>query len=811
MAGDFEEEIASYDKGLKLKPDFPPAWCNRGLTVNSLGRHEEEITSYDKPLKYKHDPNAWYNWGVSLGNLGRYEEAIASYDKALEYKPDDHDAWCNRGIALGTLGRCEEAIASYDKALEYKPNAFGAWYNRGVALGTLGRYEEAIASYDKALEYKPDDHNAWYGRGFTLDDLGRCEEAIASFDKALAYKPDYSQAWIDRGFVLGNLNRRATLSIPRYPVEAAALNQPGYGGKLATLQEGLKYVLRESNPQGWGQLHQAMGGAHYFEGRRRGNPFPMWRDASREYQLALEVLTEQAFPEDHLETLEDMIQVYLGLGRTEKAWGLVQAGSELLQRLISESPSPGKLEQLALKFSSFDQFTVDRLVQQGNPLKALTIAERAKNAFLARFLGNTHDDEFSYEVVQQTLLNSHTAALYCHLSPYALTCFLLTPHNSTPQVLTVSPSPAAPLPEVVPEAMIRLQNWEKWVEGWDQCYDHYRATESPDKQIEHSWQTAMPDRLAQLRTLLDIPQLEAKAELGGITHLILIPHRDLHRFPLHALFSQPFTTTTLPSLQVGIILHGRSPSPITAGDRFLSLENPQHQQSEGTGTPKKLLPLPFAEVESDLLCHKFTGDVTRLGTTHATQDAIVHTLKQRTHDILHFTGHGAYSFHNPGDSCLFLSGGDRLTAHTISRLDLSAVKLVALSACETAVTGNQTITTEYVGLVSAFLQAGVCQVLCTLWTVQSESSALFMVEFYNQLLQGIPAPQALHYTQLWLQTATREDLANWLNRELNRITTHPKTLQTQDDMETCRNKLNTLESTPYKHPYHWAAFTLAGL
>ncbi|NES21701.1 MAG: tetratricopeptide repeat protein [Symploca sp. SIO3E6] len=198
-AQEYEGSIASYDQGVKFKPDYHEAWNNRGISLNNLGRYEEAIASYDQAVKFKPDDHeAWNNRGISLNNLGRYEEAIASYDQAVKFKPDYHEAWYNRGYSLDDLGRYEEAIASYDQAVKFKPDYHEAWNNRGYSLNNLGRYEEAIASYDQAVNFKPDFHLAWNNRGNSLDNLGRYEEAIASYDQAVQFKPDYHLAWYNK-------------------------------------------------------------------------------------------------------------------------------------------------------------------------------------------------------------------------------------------------------------------------------------------------------------------------------------------------------------------------------------------------------------------------------------------------------------------------------------------------------------------------------------------------------------------------------------------------------------------------------------
>ena len=74
-----------------------------------------------------------------------------------------------------------------------------------------------------------------------------------------------------------------------------------------------------------------------------------------------------------------------------------------------------------------------------------------------------------------------------------------------------------------------------------------------------------------------------------------------------------------------------------------------------------------------------------------------------------------------------------LTAYEISKLDLSNVMLVVLSACETAngfvdnIEGTQ-------GLQYAFKQAGAGNMLLSLWEIDDAVTFLFMNEFYSSLV-----------------------------------------------------------------------------
>jgi tetratricopeptide (TPR) repeat protein len=204
----FEEALASYDGALKLRSDYAEALFNRGTTLRAMKRFEEALASYDRVLKLR--PNyaeALFNRGNTLRAMKRLGEALASYDRALKLRPDYADALSNRGTTLHELKRFEEALASYDRALKLRPDYAEALSNRGATLRELKRFEEALASCDRALKLRPDYAEALSNRGATLHELKRFEEALTSCDRALKLRPDYAEALSNRGTTLHELNR----------------------------------------------------------------------------------------------------------------------------------------------------------------------------------------------------------------------------------------------------------------------------------------------------------------------------------------------------------------------------------------------------------------------------------------------------------------------------------------------------------------------------------------------------------------------------------------------------------------------------
>ncbi|MBW4673511.1 MAG: tetratricopeptide repeat protein [Desmonostoc geniculatum HA4340-LM1] len=823
--GYFEEAIASFDKAIEIKPDYQEAWSSKGLALLKLGWLREAISSYDQALDLQpQDPENWYHRGIALAVDEQFAEAITSYDRALEVDPDYHEVWIDRGVVLFNLGRWSEAIASWDKALSVQADFYLAWYNRGIALDNLGRRQEAIASYVQAIAIKPDFHLAWYNQAVALFYLEEFVEAIACYDNALQIKQDYWEAWIGRGTAVGNLVDANLLRNLSSSITATnpALQQIGYEGKLASYEEGLKHLRTDTHPEGWGRLHVAIANTYYDQGKKQPNPRDYWRKAASEYHQALLTLTLEYFPQLHLEVLQSLSKVLMGLGQTTQLQELLQRGRDLLQQLLSEETrSEESKKQLALKFIGFDQLAVDLAVDFGDVVEAWEIAEQSKNACLNwQLFGWGHNIYSPHYGAIQELFNPTTAIIYWHISPVALQTFILKDQAPSP-ILLFTPiqdvgaialgEEAIRLNELpLPEAVRRLIEFENWLEDWHQQYQEYRTTaQDKESKIQHPWRVDMEQKLLQLYEILNISTIAQ--ELEGITQLILIPHRDLYRLPIHTLFhiSPPsqeslpniesnFTVTYLPSAQIGLSIQNQD--ILQWQNQFLlSIEHP-----ESAGYPA----LKFAKMESELVSQMF-DNIQRIQGSQATKDIVKNALFDN-YNIFHFTGYVTNNLNEPKKSELALAGEDKLTLEEIFQQNLASYNLVTLSACENVSTSTYISSSEYVSLVNGFLNQGVPYVVSTLWTVESSASALAIVEFYRRLQPDKSAVIALAEATLWLKELTAGELTKWYEYVLNNL--HPEEVRIRAYLATqlYRNSKMPSDKKLYNHPYYWAAFTITG-
>jgi CHAT domain-containing protein len=162
-------------------------------------------------------------------------------------------------------------------------------------------------------------------------------------------------------------------------------------------------------------------------------------------------------------------------------------------------------------------------------------------------------------------------------------------------------------------------------------------------------------------------------------------------------------------------------------------------------------------------------------------------------DFLHLDCHGSFDIDKPLRSGLELGDRKLTIQELLSKAPECRAWLVALSACQTAVTDGARLPEEAIGLPSTFLQFGVANVLGTLWMVDEAATALLMREFYRRCLSGGDLAMALCSAQLWLRSLTKKKA----REELVGLGM-PRPEDTEED-ELC-----------FQDPAYWAGFQITG-
>ncbi|MEM8640159.1 MAG: tetratricopeptide repeat protein, partial [Cyanobacteria bacterium P01_G01_bin.54] len=800
--------LADYSRALEIDPHYTYAYNGRGIVYDDLKQYEEALADYSKAIEIDpHYTYAYSNRGNAYKDLKQYEEALADYSKAIEIDPHYTYAYNGRGIVYDDLKRYEEALADYSKAIEIDPRYSTAYHNRGVAYRNLKRYEEAIKNYDTAIELDPTDYFPWWNRGW------------------------------------------------------AKYNTSGYEAALKDWQNALdEHIQTRMEPLGCAILHWSIGEAHSYRARDNTEYILYW-EATQSYETAYNLIqADDHHTEQTLEILQSWLivlrKLHNPIQRQKRTLDAIQRLNKAIQ---NADPSYRKL--LCTKFFDFFTLEVDQLVRRENkPWPALAEAEKWKTLAL-QWLSNPQAEPQEHQTDLQTRVNdlckdSHTAILYWHLSPAQITTFLLRP-DAKPQVFATPCDPPA-----------TQTNFVEWLKQYKKLYEAQRQKKNEDSvgaippwlpqaessaaaaagvgnkaaetktgneaaetgvgtgalplQGEPDWQTQLPGLLEHLAEILNIDEI--LPHLANIQHLILIPHRDLHLLPLHALF-QSFPTL-LGKEGVEGEDPGRSPlAPLDKGGEDEGFHITYLPQLTPLPLPPAPLPhssplqslephsgLLFAEMECACLAALYPETQPRSG------DAVILDNMQTLPPsrVLHFAGHGIHNTSSPHQSALELNGGEQLTLGALldpeNPIALPPYALVCLAACETGMASQGDFINEFVGFPGALLSTGTHQVLSTLWTVREDATALLIVEFFTRWQAGTPASAALHQTQIWLRTASHTTLAQWYSDWVDHLKAK-RDSRFQDLRERVQYHREQPDSAacPYANPYYWAGFVLMGL
>lgn len=194
--------------------------------------------------------------------------------------------------------------------------------------------------------------------------------------------------------------------------------------------------------------------------------------------------------------------------------------------------------------------------------------------------------------------------------------------------------------------------------------------------------------------------------------------------------------------------------------------------SEKEGFPSKLNPLPYVRYELDDI--KKIVPSQELLNQDFTKEALQEIINATPFPVVHLATHGEFS--SDPENTVIYAWQDAIKVREIdtllrsrSQTSRKPIELLVLSACETAQGDKQAA----LGIAGVALKAYTRSTVASLWKVSDASTPKFMSEFYRQLKQGASKAEALQKAQV-------------------------KFLRDMDDED------------PYRHPYHWAAFILAG-
>ena len=714
--GDFKTAIVYRELHLKIAKELSDrsgegkAYRNLGIAHFSLGDYKTAIHYHERGLKIAKELGdrlgekmAYTNLGIVHHNLADYKTAIDYHERSLKIakelgiKSAEEKAYCNLGIAHNALGDCKTAKYCYERSLTIAKKLGDrsaeerAYNNLGVAHCNSGEYETAIDYHESALKSAKALGNR-SAEGVAYSGLGTAYYRRREFKTAIDYTKLYLETAKQMGDRSGEGSACGNLGLAYHSLGnfKTAIYYCERSLKIAkelgkTLTEGLAY----SN---LGEYYEHLG------------QVPV---AVRYYQLGITVLNNIR---DRLQlndewkiSLRDQYQaIYSAL------WRLRLREGKVTEALISaeQGRAQGLKDLMAFNYG-FEVNDAESGKEKGTfheissriPLNTIFMAF-GKNELM-----------FWVQKGEEFQLRRKKSSQQDEISTFF-------------------------------ESLMKVMRQEIGTLDYMECED--RSLKQVNNQGLEVKRSTPQDRQTQhlqlqksaLNTLYDII-IEPIQDLVVGRELIFVPEGLLCLAPFAA-FKDPnskylcesFRIRVAPSL-TSLKMIADCPLDYHCKSGVLLVGDPWVQDVT------ELEQLPYAREEVEII-GKMLGCAPLIG-RQATKDAVLRRLGSVA--LVHIAAHGSME---TGEIALAPDNGEMdfmLTMKDVKRVQIRA-RLVVLSCCHSA---HGEIKAEgVVGIARAFLGAGARSVLVSLWAIDDKATLEFMKNFYQFLVKGKSASEALN-------------------------------------------------------------------
>jgi len=163
----YQESIQAFSEVVKLRPDYPDAYTNVGLTEIVWEKYDSARTAIRKALSI--DPNnarAHYYDGLLQRRAGNSKAEIADFSKVVEMFPQSRDARRELGITYYQQNNNTAAIEQFEALQKIDPDDLAAHYNLSILYRRVGKKEAAAEQQAMFVDKKVDPGAPTYGLNY---------------------------------------------------------------------------------------------------------------------------------------------------------------------------------------------------------------------------------------------------------------------------------------------------------------------------------------------------------------------------------------------------------------------------------------------------------------------------------------------------------------------------------------------------------------------------------------------------------------------------------------------------------------------
>ncbi|XP_068737364.1 tetratricopeptide repeat protein 28-like isoform X2 [Montipora capricornis] len=744
------------------------AYGNLGIAYLNMGNFKIAIAYFEKDLTIAKEVGDRAGEGSTYGNLGNAYCSLGNLKRAIEYnekhlsiakevgdRAGEGSAYGNLGNAYLNMGNFKQAIEYYEKHLSIAKEVADR-AGEGSAYGNLGNAYLNLSNFKQAIEYYENDLSIAKevgdraGEGLAYGNLGNAYLYLVNFKQAIKYYKKHlsiAKEVADRageGSAYGNLGN-------------AYLSLGNFKQAIENYKKHLSIAKEVGDRAGEGLAYGNLGGAFCSVGNVK--------QAIKYHENNLSICKETG------------TRVQEGVACFSLGYAHELSGS-LSKALSCYHLSVKQFDETRHSLKSNDEWKIRfrdsyrlaytalwrTLLKNGEVDEALYAAEKGRAQALLDILTEQYDIDyqcFSALSLKQIL----SAAL--ELLPSQAVFVALDGNNITFWVLRKDRRINFRQSEIAYEGadklmktILKMIGVGDGVRCEDRSLDPLRSNLSCSRQsVSEKTVLSSSSSVNSLQLLYDV-LLGPIADLLQGDELIVVPDGPFCLAPFSAL-SKTMRIRTVPSLTAFNLIAG-APEVFHSKTGALLVGDPWLKEVINKRGEPIFKQLPCAKEEVEMIGELM--QTTPLMERNATKTEVLKRMKSVA--LVHIAAHGCPT---TGEIALApnterKSPVPKEEEYILKMCEVQAIslraRLVVLSCCHS---GRGEVKSEgVVGIARAFLCAGARSVLVSLWAIDDKVTLLFMRSFYQHLVDGKSASEALQQAIKFLRESKQYcAIKNW--------------------------------------------------
>ena len=683
-----------------------------GLIISNLSNFKLALPVWERSLTYfiknknlSGESKCYNNLASAYFSLGDFRKVIEFHEKALKMFKEIGDvngeslSYLGLGNAHGSLGDFRKAIEFHEKALEIAKGIGDVSIeskchtNLGNTYNSLGDYSKAIEYYEKSLEIvKGIGDRSVESKNYT--NLGSAYDSLGDYSKAIEFHEKSLEIAKEIGDTLELPTCFANLGM-LYEESDELTRSLDLLKKSVDIQESIKgeislEELRMSFHAQAVSTYDALSFVHLRLGDLAESINTLERSKTRELADALFYAEALKDNPNFRETIQEKSRL-----------------KHKVELINKWKPAVREAEKIAKDANI-------------NIIKTEIERTEKEYATISSKLHNLYDEVAGLRPKDYNI-TSHALDVLRKENGWAVLEYLLLPFKSELVVFVITEKG-----EINPIRTgydnVKLESSiEKYVEA---------IISSSKEKFREKAETELRELSADLYNILFPKDVETAIENLKAKHLIIVPHKELHRVPWEILHNGEdylglkYAISKNFSLDLTSIALNKRMNVKTDGFAALLMGNPTQDLAGAETEVNKI---------ENILNSIGEAKTITLQRDKATKQNFIDNIKNPL-NIFHFSGHGQFQT-PPGFSSLVFNNKNELTANELSGLsfNLKSSPIVSLSACESGITAPIS-GDELMGLIRGFIIAGSSSIVSTSWRVYDNSACRLMVEFYENLI-----------------------------------------------------------------------------